>query len=407
MSSARRVHSLVEGRVVEIGVVEVVLAVVDRRPVVQEDPVPRVVVVGAPARADAKVERLAANAHAVVDLAAGPCDPVHLEADGLEVLLDDVVLREIDCAVVPVVNGDGPQRVSRMPAGEVARPLQVRMRGIDVDVLVAGRARREVLIERCRKVAAGSLPVGSAVDGVVHRQAHVQVRKEGTLRVQRHVADAIHRVGEPLLEPVSCGRAVRPVLIDDVVATASGGVVEVPGDDLVDQNVLVQVEVVLQRAESLRPRPVVVRISKCREVLVDRVRRDVIGPCRGNRSELLDRRQRCRHRAGERHREQCEELALRVDQVNRQRVALGDDPGDLRGLSVVVRDLADDVPEELARWGRHLVAQRALEGVLHALRCYHAARRRRECEVVPDLERVREPVLRDRRHRSRDLGPQS
>ena len=39
--------------------------------------------------------------------------------------------------------------------------------------------------------------------------------------------------------------------------------------------------------------------------------------------------------------------------MNRQRVALGDDPGDLRGLSVVVLDLADDVREELARRGRH------------------------------------------------------
>ena len=65
-----------------------------------------------------------------------------------------------------------------MPAGQVARALDVRVVGVDLDVLVAGHARREVLVVwRCR-VRAGLGSVRSAVDGVVDRLAHVRVRKQ-------------------------------------------------------------------------------------------------------------------------------------------------------------------------------------------------------------------------------------
>jgi hypothetical protein len=104
---------------------------------------------------------------------------------------------------------------------------------------------------------------------------------------------------------------------------------------------------------------------------------------------LLDGRETDRHRTGERHRDKREEGRLGLDQLDRQRVTRRDDARDLGRLSVHVRLRPDDVPEELLGGRGHGVAERSLEGVLHALSGDEAVVRRRELEVVADLERVR------------------
>ena len=110
-----------------------------------------------------------------------------------------------------------------------------------------------------------------------------------------------------------------------------------------------------------------------------RVRRDVVGAGRGDRPQLLDGRETDRHRAGERHREKREEIPLRLDQLDRQRVARRDDARDLGRLPVRCTRLAPTmfVKNWLRRRG-HVVAERALEGVLHALSGDEAVRRWRE-----------------------------
>ena len=183
--------------------------------------------------------------------------------------------------------------------------------------------------------------------------------------------------------------------------------VQLAGQDLLVGRLLVQVPVVLERVEVLRSRAVVVGIPARDGVLVDAVLRDVVGAGRGDRPQLLDGREADRHRARERHREKREEIPLRLDQLDRQRVARRDDARDLGRLPVHVLGRSDDVPEELLGRRGHVAVERSLEGVLHALSGDEAVLRWRELEVVADLERVRPLVGRDRRHRRCDLRRQA
>src|SRR5439155_18848499 len=98
-----------------------------------------------------------------------------------------------------------------MPVREIACRFEVLMIGIGLDVLVAGHPWREVLVERLARVWACLSHICRTVDGVVHGLAHVRVREQRALRVQREVADAVAGLREELLEPPCGGRAIWPV----------------------------------------------------------------------------------------------------------------------------------------------------------------------------------------------------
>ena len=211
------VHPVVEAGVVEVGPVVVVSAVVDRRPVEELEEVPGVEPVLAPPHAHGEVERFAPRRDRRVDVAPGETDAVDLEPDLLELLPDELELLLVRRAVRPVVDGERSQWISRMPAGEVARVLDVCVVGIGLDVLIARVAGREVLIRDRRLVGEHRRRERGAVDRVVDRHAHVHVGERRPLGVHRHEADARHGIGEPLLEAAAGGVALRAVELPEVL----------------------------------------------------------------------------------------------------------------------------------------------------------------------------------------------
>ena len=106
-----------------------------------------------------------------------------------------------------------------------------------------------------------------------------------------------------------------------------------------------------------------------------------------------------------RQRDPCEEVARRLHERDRQRVAARPDPGDVPGLAGEVRR----EPLDRARLARaapaaaELGRESPLERVLERRRRHRLVRRGRKAEPVANAKRVRPPVAGNLRHRGGDL----
>ena len=158
---------------------------------------------------------------------------------------------------------------------------------------------------------------------------------------------------------------------------------------------------IVDLVEVVRPAAGVVRVLLDEDLAVACPAGDVVRPRRGNRgvdSVGIDGNREGK-RARERHREPREEVTRRLHERDSKRVPLGDDAGGRVRRSVDDVLGSDDVAEVRLRRRVHLSVQRSVDRPLEVSRGDALVRRRREDEIVPQLERVRLAVRRDRRHR--------
>jgi hypothetical protein len=292
-------------------------------------------------------------------------------------------------------------------ADELAGPVEVRRLArvtvrARLDRLVALHARRQEVARRGQQATedAGQGPlvdrerdrlthadVVERLLPVVHEEVVRGVRRLGRVPVRRGLAELAQRVARGRLVDVVDGVALgvldRPLLVLDHVDLDA---VELGGGQVRDLRVA---RVLLHRE---RPRAV---------DLGDHERPDA----RGRVGRLVLERRVARHDAGERHREDERELAVRLGQVERDRARLvvGLDARDVPARATALEVLVGALDGLVERRAAGLEVEHALDRVLHVAGPDGLAVRVRQ--AVAERELVGPPAvrgLRDRLGEARD-----
>ena len=232
---------------------------------------------------------------------------------------------------------------------------QIGVRGdVTVDGCEPAPVDREV--DRTAEPRVGERPAS----GVELEEAECELR---CLNQQRRRRAALPGGAEARVERPACGERR---LAEDIGGVVGGAVL-----DPADRPPRAVVDVVDDPLEAVRARSVVVRIPFEHGEVALPFHLQVVRPGGGNRvlDAAVDDRGPDRHGGEERHREARGEVPGGRDEPDAERVAVHDDPGDVRRLAVMEGTRADDVAEEgvpgclSAQPG----CQRALDRVLERL----------------------------------------